>query len=239
MRKKTTQLIGRFSTKDGTIDFYLRVRSILTGGERIVDYGAGRASWNEDDPCTIRKKIRDLRDVADEVIAVDTEEIVMANTASTHQQKLENGRTSCPDASVDLIISDYVFEHVDNVSKFSEEVARILKPGGWLCARTPHKYSYVALLSALISNRYHTYFLKYLQPNRKEIDVFPTKYLLNTNRSITCAFPKWKNKSFIYKVEPAYYCENAIIFAILSALHTVMPRHFSGNIFVFLQKPGG
>lgn len=239
MLKRTEKLTGGFSTNDGTIDFYLRVRSILTGGERIVDYGAGRASWNEDDPCKIRKKIRDLRDVADEVIAVDPDDIVMANNASTHQQKLEDGRTTCLDASVDLIICDYVFEHVDNVSTFSEEVDRILRPGGWLCARTPHKYSYVALLSALISNRYHTSFLKYLQPNRKEIDVFPTKYFLNTHRSIACAFPKWENKSFIYKVQPAYYCENIIIFAILSALHTVMPTYFSGNIFVFLQKPGG
>jgi SAM-dependent methyltransferase len=39
-----------------------------------------------------------------------------------------------PDASVDLIVSNAAFEHFDNVPRVLREVARVLAPGGVLCA---------------------------------------------------------------------------------------------------------
>ena len=39
------KLPGKFSTNDGTIDFYLRVRSVIQKSHIILDLGAGAGDW--------------------------------------------------------------------------------------------------------------------------------------------------------------------------------------------------
>jgi len=60
-----------------------------------------------------------------------------------------------PDESADLIVSDHTFEHIAEPELFARECERILKLGGWLCARTPYRYSLLVLASSLIPNRSH------------------------------------------------------------------------------------
>lgn len=50
-----------------------------------------------------------------------------------------------PNASVDVVISDWVLEHVHDPPGFVSELRRVLKPGGWFCARTPNRWGYVGL----------------------------------------------------------------------------------------------
>ena len=50
----------------------------------------------------------------------------------------------------DLIVSWAVFEHIENPAFVSEELTRVLKPGGWLCAWTPSKWSYFAIAARII-----------------------------------------------------------------------------------------
>ena len=237
MFKPGKNYIGGFSTNDGTIDFYLRVRSLLNGGEHIVDYGAGRGSWFEDDECKTRVKLRDFRDVAASVIAIDVDSAVFQHRASTDQKQIVDGCTMLDDSSIDCIVSDFVLEHVDDVKKFTSEINRILKPGGLFCARTPHARSYVAIISSLISNRYHSRLLQFIQPTRKEIDVFPTRYKLNSIDDLNAAFYGWENCSLVYSAEPAYFLGRKMIFRFMNTLHALLPSKFYGNLFVFMRKP--
>ena len=69
------------------------------------------------------------------------------------------------------------------------EIERILKPGGWFCARTPNKWGYISLGANLIPNSLHVRFLKFLQPDRQEEDVFPTRYRMNTIAALKTHFP--------------------------------------------------
>ena len=62
------------------------------------------------------------------------------------------------------------------------QINSCLKKGGWFCARTPHKFSYVAIGASILKNSLHTKLLKYVQPSRKEVDVFPTHYKMNTKK---------------------------------------------------------
>jgi ubiquinone/menaquinone biosynthesis C-methylase UbiE len=140
------------------------------------------------------------------------------------------------DQRFDLIIADYVLEHIDDPADFAAEVARVLKPGGLFAARTPHKYCYVAMIARLVSNAKHSRVLSMVQPNRKEIDVFPTRYRLNRLRDIRQCFPAFENKSFIFRSDPAYFFGIKYIFQIQDFLHRVMPALFAGNLFVFLVK---
>jgi len=141
------------------------------------------------------------------------------------------------DQSVDIVICDYVLEHVEHPDQFQEEIDRILKPGGCICARTPHKYCYIAILARLVKNAAHSKVLKYVQPDRKEIDVFPTFYRLNTLSAIKAKFASYGNQTFIFRSDPSYYFGKKAIHDLLDFAHRILPKVVSGNLFVFLQKP--
>jgi SAM-dependent methyltransferase len=229
--------IGGFSENDGTIDFYLRVNTLINSDSVVLDMGAGRASWFEDDKCELRKSTRLIKGKVKSVIAIDLDDAVMENLASDQQLVLSgSGEADVPDNSVDVVVCDYVLEHVDNVDEFYYFINRVLKPNGWFCARTPHKFSYVAIFASLIRNKSHAKALSYIQPTRKEIDVFPTVYKLNSFYDIGKYFSGWSSKSFIYRTEPAYYFGNKFIYNIIAFIHRILPAFFVGNLFVFLKK---
>lgn len=230
-------LVGGFSPLDGTIDFYLRVNSLLKSSDIVMDLGAGRAAWFEDDRSMTRKNIRLLRGKVSGVIAVDIDEAVFENKASDEQLLLKRGALSADIEPVDIIVADYVLEHVEDPEDFVKFVDLNLKSGGWFCARTPHKYHYVSLMARLISNASHTRILKLAQPLRKPEDVFPTAYKLNTAAALDDSFREWGSYTYTRRTEPSYYFGNKTVFQVMSFLQNLMPRQLSSNIMVFLQKP--
>tara|TARA_X000000950_G_C13871038_1_gene642904 strand:- start:345 stop:1061 length:717 start_codon:yes stop_codon:yes gene_type:complete len=231
------KLVGEFSINDGTIDFYLRIKSLLKEEFKVIDFGAGRASWFLEDNNRIRKEIRLIKGKVKKVIAIDIDQSVLENKASDEQILVTNNEIKIAKNSIDLIIADYVLEHIQNEEIFISQINKLLKSGGWFCARTPHKYSYVSLLSSIVKNDYHSKFLNKTQPFRKKEDVFATFYKLNTLRKIKKMFKGWENKSFIFKSDPAYYFGNKYIFFIQDIFHKISPKFLSGNIFIFVKKP--
>lgn len=63
--------------------------------------------------------------------------------ASLHGRPLQyrlagpDGRIDLPDADVDLVSALSVLHHIANVSQVLHELARVLRPGGWLLLREP------------------------------------------------------------------------------------------------------
>ena len=102
------------------------------------------------------------------------------------------------DNSMDIIVADWVLEHVLNPVEFSSEIYRVLKPGGIFCARTPHKYKYVSLFATLLKNKLRSKALNFIQPQKKEQDTFPTAYKLNTLKTIKKNFKNYKNFNYLY-----------------------------------------
>tara|TARA_B100001093_G_C26787965_1_gene997579 strand:+ start:1082 stop:1798 length:717 start_codon:yes stop_codon:yes gene_type:complete len=232
-----SKMIGQFTNNDGTIDFYLRISALINSDSIVLDLGAGRAAWFEDDNCKIRKDLRLLRGKVKQVIAADVDDAVLKNKASDKQVVIKDGFIDVEKKSIDVIIADYVLEHIDNPTEFYQQISNCLKSGGWFCARTPHKYSYVAIIASLLKNSLHTKLLKFIQPERKEVDIFPTRYKLNKLNDIKNTFHDWENMTFIYRSEPAYYFGNKFIFLLQSVLHRLLPAFACGNLFVFIRKP--
>jgi 2-polyprenyl-3-methyl-5-hydroxy-6-metoxy-1,4-benzoquinol methylase len=52
------------------------------------------------------------------------------------------------DASIDLALSDYVLEHVDDPHLFFSDCRRVIRSGGLLCMRTTNVFSYFGLASS-------------------------------------------------------------------------------------------
>ena len=228
--------VGGFSEQDGTIDFYSRISCLINKTSKVLDLGAGRAAWFEDDKCEYRRNLRLLKGKSAEITACDVDKAVLLNKSVDKVLLMHNNFIPAEDNYFDLIIADFVLEHIDNVSDFASEIDRVLKPGGWFTARTPHKYNIVAIFARIIKNKYHKKFLKYIQPDREEIDVFPTYYKINTLKKISKIFPNYLNKNFIYRGEPSYFFGSKIFFYFLKILFRYLSDVFVGNLFIFMKK---
>ena len=140
------------------------------------------------------------------------------------------------DNSVDIIIADYVLEHVEEPEGFVAEVRRLLRPNGIFCARTPHKYNYISIGARMVPNKSHASYIKGLQPERKSQDVFPTAYKLNTVRAINRYFSEFQNSSYIFRTDPSYFLGSRSVYRALELAHRFSPAFISGNIFAFLRR---
>ena len=158
------EFIGGYTPNDGTIEFYARIKALICPEHKILDLGAGRAEWFEDDQCEYRRNIRLIKGHVSEVIAADVDEAVLYNRTSDRNLVFDK-TIPLPDQSIDVIIADYVLEHVVDPEGFAAEVRRLLKPGGIFCARTPHKFHYVSIGARIVKNQRHVKFLRWLQPN--------------------------------------------------------------------------
>lgn len=228
---------GGFSPQDGTIDFYPRVRSYATAAATVLDLGAGRGAWFDGDPADIRRRVRHLTPDVGELIAADVDAAVLENKSSTRNIIVSEGVIPLPDESVDIVIADYVLEHIADPVSFFHEINRVLRPAGIFCARTPHRWHYAAVAARLIGHAGQLGTLAALQPDRSAKDVFPTVYALNTIRAIERTFRGWHSQSFIYSSDPAYFFGSRLVYRLFQAIHAATPPAFHGNIFAFLQKP--
>lgn len=231
--------LGGFCAYDGTVEFYSRVKLLVRPDAVAVDLGAGRGAWFEGDESDFRRRTRLLKGHVAKVVGLDVDEAVLQNRAVDSAFVIDaGGHWPLDDGSVDLVVSDYVIEHVSNVRQFVEEVRRILKPGGWFCARTPTKYNYVCIGARLVSNVQHARVLQAIQPGRKREDVFPTVYRLNTRNDVMNAFggENFEDCSYIYCSEPQYHFGSAWVYRCLRLAHRLLPAAVTGNLFVFLRK---
>ncbi len=85
------------------------------------------------------------------------------------------------DGRFDMVVCDHVFEHLDDPAAVAAELDRVLRHRGWICARTPNRNGDIAWGARLVPNGLHAAgLLRPLQPGRQPVDVFPTRYRLNT-----------------------------------------------------------
>jgi ubiquinone/menaquinone biosynthesis C-methylase UbiE len=79
----------------------------------------------------------------------------------------------------DLLSANMVVEHVAQPEDLLSEAYRVLKPGGTFLFHTPNFQSYATLLAHLIPDAIKVGLIGYIE-GRKQEDVFPTLYRMNT-----------------------------------------------------------
>jgi SAM-dependent methyltransferase len=210
----------------------------LEGPATVVDFGAGRGR-QADDPVPYRRRLRELRGPGRTVIGVDVDPVVTTNPRVDDGRVIEpDGRIPVDDASVDLVVSEWTFEHVADADRAAAELDRILRPGGWLCAMTPNKRGYIALGARLVPNRLHVGALRKLQPGKAAADTFPTAYRMNTRRDLERLFPapRFELAAWTADAEPELYAGGSRLAArVLGAAHH-LPGPFRTVWYVFARK---
>ena len=236
-RRRRIGAVGGFEPNDLTIDFFERVRAITPDKANVVDFGAGRGEWL-DDPSPRRRELVDLRDISGHLVGVDVAPAVMSNP-SLDEAFVIDGESPLPieDDWADVVVANWVIEHVDDPEWFVAECTRIVKPGGWLCGRTPNKVGYIALGARLVPNGRHVGVLRRLQPHRKAEDVFPTRYRLNTVDDLGAAFgDRWENLSFPVWPNMAYGGDSVVMERAERLWRAAVPDRVAPVLYVFLRR---
>lgn len=88
-----------------------------------------------------------------------------------------------PDASVDLVMSRSVFEHLTDPTAVYAEMSRLLTPGGRIVFLTANYWDYGTQVARLVPNRFHARVVRAVE-GRPEEDTFPTAYKTNTRSDV-------------------------------------------------------
>jgi SAM-dependent methyltransferase len=230
--------VGGYTRIDHAVDFYVRVGALLTPDSVVVDFGAGRGRVM-DEPDTFRRRMRIFTGRVRKVIGVDPDPVVLENRSVDEALVWTPGTPiDLPDASVDLVVSDFTFEHIDDPVAVEHELGRILKPGGWVCARTPNRWGYIAIGSRLIPTRWHRTVLTRLLPWREERDIFPAHYLLNTFRAVRHTFPesRWEVHGYTTNGEPTYTGRWTWSYLLSYYAMRLLPERFREMHLFFIRK---
>lgn len=74
-----------------------------------------------------------------------------------HPADLDARRLPLPDANVDAAAAVEVIEHLENPRAFVRELARIVRPGGWVVVTTPNQLSALSLLTLAVKGRFSAF----------------------------------------------------------------------------------
>jgi SAM-dependent methyltransferase len=230
---------GGYSDVDQLVTFYTRVRSLLQPSFTLLDIGCGRGRHaKEHKPFKIALKT--FKGDCERVIGIDVDPAASENPLIDEFHLIAPDRPwPLPDASVDLAISDYVLEHVEDPEAFFAECRRVIRPGGYLCMRTTNAMSYFGLAARFTPNRVHASIVQkaYVQP-REEEDVFPTRYRCNTVGAVRRALDRhgFEHCVYGYQSDPAHLGFSKALYA-LGVLHQrYAPRRIRTSILVFARR---
>ena len=230
---------GGFSRRDGTVQFYQRVRALLGHNQVVLDFGAGRGAAYYEDSSPYRKSLRDLRGNGRWIIGADVDPVVRSNPLIDEAVVIAmDAPLPFRDGTFDLILSDSTFEHIQDGSRIAAELGRVLKVGGWICARTPNRYGYVAVMNRIVPARLASSLVRSAQPHRKEQDIFPAHYRMNTLRKLRKLFPvdRYDHMSFAFDSEPRYHFNRRGVFLLLLGLHSVTPPALRNTLMLYVRK---
>ena len=216
-------LFGGFTDIDGTVAFFNRVNSLLDPSFVILDIGCGRGEYNED-LVPLRKNLRILKGKVTKVIGIDVDQSAQENPFLDEFRLVQNDSWPVETNSINLIVCDNVLEHIANPDRFFLEIHRVLRNDGYLCLRTPNRWSYIAIAATLIPNKYHSKVVSIVQDGRKEEDVFPTFYKCNSIRKLKNIMKKNGLECVVYgyEAEPSY-----LSFSKISYFSGVMHQRFA------------
>lgn len=231
---------------DGTIAFYNNIHTLLgaIGKARsvVLDIGCGRGFYAHeihDMADRYRWELRNFKGKVAKVIGMDVDKNAAVNPTLDEFHLIKPDQEwPLPSASVDLIICDFVVEHVADAQLFFNEAKRVLKPKGWICIRTTNKNGYVGILSRLIPNRLHAKVLSKVQENRLEEDVFPTTYECNTKRQLERQFKAVGLEGYVlpYEGEPTYLSFSKVAYFFGVVFQKIAPKSLRNTLFAFGQK---
>ena len=150
--------------------FERQVEEVITRETVLLDAGCGRHAGT----------LRRFAPLVKTAVGVDLVEYSTdIHGSGVHVSKSDLCALALRDASVDLVMSRSVMEHLEDPHKAYAEVSRVLRPGGHFIFLTPQLWDYGSVCARLIPNRFHPFVVNKVE-GRAEEDTFPVHYKSNT-----------------------------------------------------------
>lgn len=107
--------------------------------------------------------------------------------------------------SVDLLVSSWVLEHIEDPQSVIREAKRVLKPGGYFIFIAPNKWSVYSLVTRLVPNKLHAPIVKFFYKRSSE-DTFPTFFRMNTEKELDRLMGEvgFEKVAFLYNDDEKY-----------------------------------
>ncbi|MEN3794362.1 methyltransferase domain-containing protein [Fulvimarina sp. MAC3] len=230
---------GGFSRDDEAVNFYTRINALARPDMVAVDLGAGRGERYQKGTSPYVRSLCNLQGKVRHLIGLDVDPVVRSHPCLDEAHVIDpTSPYPLEDESVDLVICEYVAEHVEHPEVFAREIGRILKPGGWFCAMTPNKYGYVGLGNLIVPPAVKDRLMRIVWPDRLPEDAFPTFYRLNTLGHFKKAFQpaNWDHHSYTTAATPKYHANRSALFAAVGLYQALMPAPLQTNLMVYLRK---
>jgi SAM-dependent methyltransferase len=162
-----------------------RLKSLLPNASTLLNAGCGRGAGFPIEPDDLAA----YRGGGGIVLGCDVDPGAAANP---YVDRFILAQTDIPwpldPEAVDLVLADWVLEHLDDPAAFVGECFRVLRPGGVMLARTLQAWSIPGIGATLVPNRFHSRLTHWLAQDTAEEDVFPTRMRVNTYAAIASTF---------------------------------------------------
>ena len=136
----------------------------------VLDSGSGPGSWILREH---RSRVRYL--VGEDVYVPDVSQLDAFVLADSEHLPFTDG-------AFDMVVAYMVLEHLPNPESCFHEYARVLRPGGWLCFKTPAVRTPLFFLARLLPTRVHKRLKSRIGIDEEK--VFPTYYRANVLRHL-------------------------------------------------------
>lgn len=118
-----------------------------------------------------------------QIIGVDVDKDLLNRNRMVHQKIVADlAHLPLDNASVDVVVSEFVLEHLKDPPSVFKELSRVLKPNGAFIFLTPNLFNPVMMTSKILPFTLHTFLRKALL--KKDEKAHATYYRANTARAL-------------------------------------------------------
>ncbi len=164
---------GRADWQDGTTQFHELIRQYAPSDADILELGAGPTN-----------KTTAVLASLGTVTGLDIDPAVRENIHCQQAVVYDGVTIPLETDSFDLVVSNYLCEHIEHPLELTREIFRVLRPGGRYIFRTPNLYHYVSVVAKCTPHWFHHRIANRVRGLAEDShEPYPTYHRMNTRHS--------------------------------------------------------
>ena len=213
------KLTESYRTRKSLSDYYWStLDGCITSNMMVLDMGAGKKSMLS---LFIGRKIT--------IVGLDaSHEALKKNKSLSYGVCGDAQRLPFKTGAFDLIVSQWLLEHLPAPVFFFKEASRCMRKGGSFVVVSNSLFCPLMAFNALMPRKIRDGIKRRFLPKEVEEDTFPTFYRANTKRRLKRLLrsTELKEKFFIYVSDLSFFIFNRILFAFWLAVDRFTERRF-------------